>query len=262
MPSLEICTGIGCSVGCTKYCPQEIFTRNYRGERRLSFDGFKEIISTVPPEVTLIFAGISEPMLNQSATDMILYASAKGHKIQLLTTLVGLTLQDAEDLVVVPFDDFILHLPDVERNARIPQTPEYFAVQSHILANVSRIRFMNMGGYFATDHSEDMIRGNPLPKKQYRITCDRMEDPAYFVLPNGAVYYCIMTKGQSHKIGSLYTCTWDELTAKLPVVAKELKADKDSICYQCCYAQPYWLHKLVEIKMNVLGKKKLFEVRI
>lgn len=63
--NLEISTVVGCKMNCD-YCPQKVHVKTYTDKTRetvMSLDNFKTILSTVPKECEIIFAGMAEPWL-------------------------------------------------------------------------------------------------------------------------------------------------------------------------------------------------------
>jgi radical SAM protein with 4Fe4S-binding SPASM domain len=262
MQSFEITTQIGCSVNCTKYCPQEIISTKYMGERILHLDIFKQLTSTIPLNVLIVFSGVSEPFQNQECADMILHAHNKGHKIRIFTTLTGLKLYDAIRLRVVPFERFTLHLPDAEGNAKIPLTQTYYETLGEILTHTNNISFMNMGNSFISFGHENVFRGNPPKLKSYHPHCSCLETPNFIMQPNGDVYFCCQTKGLVEKVGSLYENTYRELIDpnKFKRQSKRMQKDPSSICRVCYFSQPYWLYKLKDIKQKVFGEKLMFDI--
>jgi hypothetical protein len=108
--------------------------RQYRSaKRRLAFDDFQLALDKMPDDVIIIFAGFSEPFLNEYCTRMILHAHAKGHPLCVFTTAVGMTLDDVEQIREIPYSafphgGFTIHLPDARRLARIDVTPGYLEV--------------------------------------------------------------------------------------------------------------------------------------
>jgi hypothetical protein len=54
---IEITTKIGCPCNCLKFCPQEILINNYTGEKTLSLNNFKLVLSSIPPNMEIAFAG-------------------------------------------------------------------------------------------------------------------------------------------------------------------------------------------------------------
>lgn len=118
---IAISTVIGCKNYCN-YCPQEKVTKGYSKRSKInimSFDTFKTCIDKLPKDVIINFAGFSEPCLNPDYVKMIFYANEKGHKIQLLTTIVGMKSSDVDQLENVHFLRFLVHLPDNKDQTKI-----------------------------------------------------------------------------------------------------------------------------------------------
>jgi hypothetical protein len=255
--TFDITTQIGCSVNCLKYCPQEIIISRYKGERHLSLDAFKQFISTVPKNTIIEFSGFAEPFLNQECPDMILWAHKKGHEIIIYSTLVGLTPSEADRILHIPFKEFVLHLPDAEGNANIPNTVRYRTVLGEVLTRVHNISFMNMGYGFTTVHCEDMARGINLKRRTGRVYCPFFMNGAtnYQVLPNGDVFFCCMTRGLAGKVGSLYENTYEELieSQRYEKQVMELQTDPMSICHICSRVHPYWFSRIEKIKSYLFG---------
>jgi hypothetical protein len=258
--SFEITTQIGCSVQCKKYCPQELIVSRYKGERHLSLETFKKFISTVPTDVNIHFAGFCEPFLNPECPDMILWAHEKGHKIVIASTLVGLKSGDADRIMGIPFDRFILHLPDIYGNARIPITPEYLDVLGKILSNVSNISYMNMGADFVSNNRENVARGCATKRHTGRISCHLLNRAStnYQIVPNGDVFLCCMTATLSGRIGSIYKNTYEELKdpKQFSEMVLKLETDPESICHMCSWSYPRWHNGIKKVVFRLLGDKK------
>jgi uncharacterized Fe-S cluster-containing radical SAM superfamily enzyme len=69
---LEVSTVSVCKVGC-KYCPQSLLYSRYGKKEYMTLDNFKVILSKLPKDVTIDFAGFVEPFLNEYTSDMILH---------------------------------------------------------------------------------------------------------------------------------------------------------------------------------------------
>jgi hypothetical protein len=257
MPYLEITTQIGCKVNCIQYCPQELIVAKHSKMKKLSCDNFDHFISTVPKDVTISFAGFCEPFLNQECTDMMILAHESGYRVQVYSTLVGLTLDDAKRVIDIPFEYFVLHLPDADGKATIPITDEYLKVLGLILSNVRHLSFMNMGAEFTTCDVENIARGKVGKKMSSRVTCVSLKIPNYTVLPNGDVHFCCVTRGLTEKIGSLMSETYPELISKFKENSLRLQTDPDSICHRCGNASNYYKSKLHDIKCRVFGKNPI-----
>ena len=258
-PNFEVTTQIGCSVNCIRYCPQEIITTRYEGERVLTLSNFLRLIKDVPADYPIIFSGLSEPFQNQDTPVMILEAHKIGHPIIVFSTLVGLTPSGANHIKDIPFERFTLHLPDPLGVASIPETNDYNKSLNIILRNVKKLWFMNMGYYFKSDRSEERVRGLiTAPFRKGGVTCDHHEYPDYFVLPNGDAYFCCQTRGQTEKVGNLFKESYGDLVKKFPGIQCRLQTDPDSICHYCSIATPYWMYpikKLFGDKLIEIGKR-------
>jgi radical SAM protein with 4Fe4S-binding SPASM domain len=249
IPFLEITTRIGCKVNCIKYCPQELIVANHKTDCNLTFGTFRHLLSTVPSSVTIQFAGFCEPFLNPDCSDMILWAYAKGHPVQIYSTLVGLTIEDADRILDIPFEHFELHLPDAEGNATIPITKEYLEVLGMVLSRVHNLSFMNMGGEFTSSGVERLARGTSTIQKYGRVTCRDLRTPNYTMMPNGEVYFCCATRGVAEKVGSLYENTYQELVDKFPQQSRRLQKDERSLCHRCASSEP-WLKRELLIRIS------------
>ena len=250
--SLEFTTSIpimGCPVRC-KYCPWKEIAERYNGPRHLTLEQFKRFISTIPdekrPYVRIQFGGLSEPHLNPETTDMILYAHELGHPIIDFTVLSWLTKEDCERLKDVPFENFIVHLPDAEGVSKIPMTDQWTAALKWVIRTVKNRRFMDMGGEFVSDDSELIVKGIAPVIHRGRVTCEPIRTPQYSVLPNGDVFFCCQSKCQDLFIGNLNRFTYQELVSIHKPFAKSLQSDSKAICRKCKVGQPIWKHKLME----------------
>jgi hypothetical protein len=257
--TFEFTLRIGCPVACLKFCPQEIITSRYQGPKELDFETFKKFLSTVPESETIIFSGLSEPFSNPDCARMICHAHDKGHKIWLFTTLVGLSVSDAEFLTKkIPFDRLCLHLPDASSNARIPVTPDYLKALGYVLENVSKIEYMNMGGLFSTNRTEQFVRGEPgFYRKNWRIWCRFLDSPQYNILPNGDVYVCCVTQrfisgqeGYAGVIGNLHQNTYPELAEKFPEIKRSLESDLNSLCQTCPASEVWWKRSVLNFRLR------------
>ena len=247
----EITTRIGCPVNCKKYCPQEVITKNYEGEKILTLENFKELIKSIPSNIPINFSGVCEPFVNPRTVDMIEYSNKLGHPIIIFSTLVGLSPPNADRISKIPFEEFILHLPDANRNAHIPLTRDYFLSLKIILSSVNNISFMNMREPFASNNAEKIARGEPCNIHDGRVICFRHEIPNLNMMPNGDVYFCCICRGLTEKVGSLYENTYQELVDKMKMMSVRLQTDKNSICHKCGYAVPYWKYQLRKVKRMI-----------
>ena len=178
---------------------------------------------------------------------MVLYAYKKGHRIQIFSTLVGLSPNDAMRLVTIPIDYFQLHLPDACGKAKIPITTTYKETLRIILSGVKNISFMNMGGEFRSSKVEEIGR-DKIRKRTGRVGCPGLFRPDFSMLPNGDVYVCCVTRGLGGMVGSLAIDTYQEIMKDFYWQSLSLQKDTNSFCHYCMFAQPYWYYLLAELK--------------
>jgi hypothetical protein len=252
--TVDITTQIGCPVQCTKYCPQELIVKRYKGERHLALDNFKKFIYDIPISTEIRFVGDSEPFVNQETPDMIIWAYEKGHPIVVYSTLVGLTPANAARILFIPFKQFILHLPDAENNAKIPLTQDYLTVLGMVLTHVHNITYMHMGNDFVSNEREMAARGLIRKRKNGNQYCRLFDDSNYQIHPNGNVHFCCYTT-IDEKVGSLHDSTYSELRSpeSFNKQVKRMKTDPHSLCHICFFAKPAWMGYFVRAKSKWLG---------
>jgi hypothetical protein len=261
---IEITTSVpkgGCPIRCTKYCPQELIDANYCGDRWMTKDIFGTLIKDIPSSQCLSFCGFSEPFLNQYCIDMIEYAYKKGHPIEICSTLVGMTEDQARRLIKIPISYFLLHHPDFYNNAKIPSTEKYWRVKNIIEHGIEWLADIRMSATFRTVHVENMAR-NPKEMKKYKgkRICRFMDNINYVMMPNGDLFYCCMTRGLSDKVGNLHETPYPKLALLHPVIARKMQNDPDSICHICPASTNYYIHKCKQMKDKILSGKSLKKV--
>jgi len=262
-PTMEITTIIpekGCVVDCV-FCPQRVLEKVYTGTRIMTLDAFKTLIDRIPRDVRITFAGFTEPWMNKYCTDMVLYAHEQGHPISVFTTGVGVSVEDLERIVDIPYHGnpnggFTLHLPDSELLARHPITPGYLTTLTWLRDNHHRIRnfsTMTMGqvhpsvkhlfdwapSFEMWSRAGNLVRESLLKPKLINLrdrwnavyhegerTCGCVEHLYHNVLlPNGDVSLCCMDYGLDHILGNLYTQNYED-------VIPEAQSCRD-ICNYC-----------------------------
>jgi len=260
-PTLEITTIIpekGCVVDCV-FCPQRTLEEVYKGTRILTLDAFKSMVDKIPKDVRITFAGFTEPWMNKYCTDMVVYAHDQGHPVSVFTTGVGVSTEDMEAIVHIPFagnpnGGFVLHLPDAEMLARHPITPGYLKTLEWMRDNRHRIEnfsVMSMGkelhpsirhifdwapSYEMWSRAGNLIRESVAKPQLITLrdrwnaithtgpkTCGCIEGLYHNVLlPNGDVSLCCMDYGLDHIIGNLNKQTYEDLIPQ------------DQTCYDLC----------------------------
>ncbi len=231
----------------------------------MELETFVRCIDKLPREVRIHFSGMAEPWLNEDCTEMLLYAARRGHIITVYTTLVGMTAMDFERIRDVPFDYFVLHLPDTEGHSSIPVTSEYLSLLERILdADLTILgeRQISCHGPLHRDVAE-LLRG------RYPVM-DTMVDRAgnlaeglsvaspatgpimcaragrilnrNVLLPDGRVALCCMDYGLQHVLGNLLDVTYDEVL--YGAAANQVRAAMDDesqalLCRNCTVAVPF-----------------------
>jgi hypothetical protein len=233
----------------------------------MTLEMFKSFMRTIPKTTALYVGGFSEPLQNQEAISMMEWANEQGYPIRLFTTMVGVKAKDIDRLCAIPYDMFVLHLPDPHGIAHIPTTQEYLENFREIVTRVKKLRFMNMGLDFVTNHREDVARGKTFGERfRNKRTCVFMESPRYELMPNGEMYFCCECSCLSMRIGSLYENTYPELEARHTGLSEMYRNDPDSICQYCCLSVPYWPKKisdtLEDTKNRITGGKMIKEMPI
>lgn len=229
MRKLEVTTTAGCRVGCT-FCPQKAFSGGYirtGAARLMDWETFTACLAKIESGIGVSFGGMSEPFQNPLCTDMVLHAKARGHAVEIFTTLVGLDPDRLERLLEglrlgeAPDDDRLyVHVPSVENFERIPLTPEHLGMLRRLLAASPSVEFHYHGSrphdglaelpfgdrlqYWAIHdraHNETalMRRGR---RKRGPLACI-MNLEVNILLPNADVLICSQDFGAEEVIGNL-----------------------------------------------------------
>jgi sulfatase maturation enzyme AslB (radical SAM superfamily) len=236
MPSfprmLEITLIAPCPIQCS-YCPQDVLTKNYLGDKKMTWDVFKKIMSNTPSDVEISFAGFGEPMVHSKSVDMIKYAQSQGHEVALCTTGVGMSKCDLDQLCKLKKFWYVkYHMLRGEAAKKFDQS---ILDEGDIPAN-EFIR-SKVGG---DDGSWLVSRAGNLEDKIYKegsIFCRRSPNLTQpVVMPDGNAYLCCCDFGLKAPVGNLLTQTFDELD-----VTKYLEAQQngdDVICRHCELSLP------------------------
>jgi len=249
MPHLEFTVVKSCRVAC-HFCPQKTLAENYKSkERALSLDNFKLILSKVPKSVVIHFSGFSEPFLNPETPEMIRHANKKGFKVNIYSTLVGLTETGAEILRDNHPEFFRVHVSDGK--AMKIADDEWIKQHEIFLKTGIKGSYMAMGKVAPKVEShlrekgikyevpEMLSRGGnldiPTPYLEGKIYCVADRWHQNVVLPDGNVYVCCMDYGLTMPLGNLLSQGYDEIHKKAEEYRKN-DAPADSICRKCEWA--------------------------
>lgn len=207
-----VTTAIGCPINCIEYCPQEVWKKIYKGNRSLSLENFKVLLSQIPKNVAINFAGLSEPFTNPDCTNMIIYAHQQGYKIVLYSTFLGATLEDIDRIKKIPFIRVMVHLPDGKQF--IAKNPKHWEVLMYAIQNIRTCEFITMNALFETCGYENYARG--MRGKPRRVQyCQRLKIPQTMLLPNGDLLTCCQDCLFEGNLGNLFKENYNTLVAKI-----------------------------------------------
>ncbi len=248
--SLEITTNIGCPVGCLKYCPQESLLRRYGSDNRMmSIEVFKKILEHTPRNVNIIFSGFSEPFANPNCIEFIKLASAAGHKIDIFSTLWGVTRENVEELKQLHFRAFCVHLPD-GHIMHEPQTKDYRNVFFELQSKLPNIVTMSMNENFVSNNRENVVRCIQKKAKPYGWCSKFHVELAPVVLPDGSVYLCCFDFGLRNPVGNLIKSNYSSI--KKSILKKE---GKFSECQYCS-----WNKNKIKHNLAAFGKRLFYSL--
>lgn len=224
----------------------------------MRFEDFKTIISTVPKEVEIVFAGMAEPFLNPECAMMIDYTHEEGYKIGVYSTTVGMSIEDLLWIHDIPFNYFTLHLPDAHGRMRLKVDDKYLKILEKVI-NTLDCQMMVIGELHpkvkeitgeVADHSHGLLSraGNiktlAINPKKGVLQCSACGPKIdhNVVLPSGEVLLCCMMYDNSHIIGNLLDQPYESLfeSDEYKRVMAGLAGDEsiDIKCRVCELSQP------------------------
>lgn len=240
--TLEVCTVASCSVRC-KLCPQDVLKAAYpKGTaHRLTWDAFAVALESVPKHVRIHFSGFVEPWLNPECSEMLAIALMRGYRVAVYTTCVGMA--DPKDVarMLVTFKDRVdvvcVHLADGEHMPFQdgPQAAPFFIAALRAGGIEPEVMMMSGPDFAAVDRAGNLIPS--LIRRTGPIRCSYSPDYSHNVmLPNGDVHLCCMDYGLKHKLGNLFTDTWETImqgeTLRTLRESNE-RDDGDTLCRRC-----------------------------
>ena len=272
--TLEINLAIGCKLNC-KYCPKDKMVQKYRANNqnavmKLSLDDFKVVLSHLDRKVVLGFGGSSEPFSNTQCIPMIRYAYDQQYKVSLFTTLTDVTKEELANLRSIPFEHFIVHIPDSDSNSRFIIDDTYMDALKYVVEHIP-ITYFSCHGSALHPQVRDIVEPYEAPvsylehiadragnleieglrkyRPKGRIACvwgngydvARMSGWNPMVMPDGTVILCCNDYGMKHILGNLITQTMDEIKEGAEyqriVQGMELEGD-DILCRRCAQGTP------------------------
>jgi len=209
---------------------------------------------------------------------MILYANEKGHKIQLLTTIVGMKYSDIIHLEKVPFLRFLVHLPDNQAQTKIDVSDNFVKVIDKLLKSTIDIEWKF---HQSPSENEDvhpklkqllikasiyssLIKAN-LITRAGSIEIEGKSTPQKIIgkikgchllytnqlLPNGDVFICCMDWELKYHLGNLLESNYASLFQS-KTFKNILKGFKDNnseiLCRYCelCQKEEIFISKVVK----------------
>ena len=288
--AITITTNIGCRVQC-KFCPQDDIMTSYAEKEKgpkiefgnpvmMTYQTFVSILEKIPKDISIIFSGFTEPYLNPECGKMIEYAFERGHGIQVFSTLVGMTLLDVDILKKVneKLTKFVIHLPDVEKYAKIALTSELKQVLEKIISlPIKNTRLMSMGTVPEKIENIIGVKINASEMVSWAghidyvdqnetvdgpILCgiddggDNKGIPAV-VVPSGDVVLCVKDWSMEYILGNLLKCTFEDLyqSKRYKEVIQRMASDNDNVlCRNCEHA--------ISVKKIQESEQKLKDLQI
>ena len=286
--TITFTTNIGCRVNC-KFCPQDDIMKSYAEKENIakinfgdpsmmSYEAFVTMIEKVPKDVVVIFSGFTEPYLNSECSKMIEYTFEKGYRIEIFSTLVGMTLEDVDILKKIEpqLVKITIHLPDTEKYAKIALTEQFKQVLKRIISlPIQNTFFMTMGTVpeeiekiiGIKVHASQMVNwaghiddGLVTERNEGPLVCSMHEDRDNkyippIIVPNGDVVLCCKDWSMEYVLGNFLKCSFDELyeSETYKEVTKKMASENDNVlCRNCEFAIPVNKKKKLEQKLKEL----------
>lgn len=247
-----------CVNNCT-VCPQDILSKAYKGIARLNLEDFKKALENTPKDVTIQFAGFSEPFTNPDCPQMIRYAYEQGYKVSLFTTVVGLTLEGLNIIKDCKFTRVALHLPDNRGYAKIRTTQTYKDVLAAFMQTLEVTTYMSMNKRLFLDNERagNTITASPERHIYGAFYCSKLLEPEFILLPNCDITLCCMDYGLKHQLGNLLTETYDDIqnsSQYKKICSNRFRHDGDTLCRSCAVpSRIYWRyvdHLLIKMRFR------------
>lgn len=244
--TLEITTVTVCRVDCNPVCPQRAFRRAYAGggaklDQVLTLENFRTVVDKVPTSVRINFAGFADPCLNPRFLEMLEYARASGHPVDLFTTFLGARLDWIPRIRAAHPDHLVVHTPDNHGIAHLPADPEWDAVfaEAHRRLDITGWSRMSERNGFVNNLRAGNVEGSKPPRVVGPFHCARLTPASFVLLPNGDCVLCCMDWRLKHRVGNLLRQTWQELLdgperARILRDSHSLRAG-DTLCRTCTF---------------------------
>ncbi len=260
---IEITTAMGCRLNC-RFCPQKKLLEEYKKTENpnktvMTLEDFKGILSQVYENGIITFSGMSETFENEEASLMIREAYERGFKLQLFTTLQGMSDKDFDILKGVKFQMIVLHIPDEEENSKFVIDEEYLEHLQRFISEYDILYYFCHGNVHplvsniinpkTPIDSEIKNRAGNLKEEELqeyhwdkgRIVCTgtifntngAASGWTPLLLPNGTLLACCNDYGLELILGNLYNESWEKILNSEKFAWFEKAFDDDSIDILC-----------------------------
>jgi hypothetical protein len=114
----------------------------------MSFAAFELFLNKIPKNVRIDFSGYSEPFLNPNAMDFVEHTINEGYSLVIYSTLMGVSIKDAERLSFLlnkkKINYLVIHLPDDHNNMPGFKISEEYLKSLEILLCSDNVSAMTM----------------------------------------------------------------------------------------------------------------------
>ena len=236
--TIEITTYIGCSNMC-EYCPQILLINRYKNQREdkenkpqtvLTLKNFKKYIETIPSDIDFHFTGYVEPFDCPECDELLLLSHQEGHKIQINTTLEGLTY----DKYVIKSNPQNLGLHSHGgthcQALEILKELNVDGLLPHSGSSPTSTRSQNVEKVLDPKSAPYKVQKSKIPAPwNIRGKCSRIYQPV--LTPDGRLGLCCQDYGLDEVAGNLSRQTWDEYRESEKF--KELEKNGAEMCDYC-----------------------------
>ncbi len=282
MKTLEITTQIGCPLMCT-FCPQDKLRQAYTDPiKKMSVETFATVLSKLPKDVRIVFAGYTEPWANDLCNDFLELSLQQGFDVSIYTTLYNITPARCDQLIVLlkqyklQIKEFWVHLPDQNKNMVGFRYSKDFEYALDCVSRLKNVNYMTMDSESKMDPTIQTnivpqswylhtrannltfknIKQQPVnspPRYEFIVECTRNKDyHSNILLPNGDVILCCMDYGLKHTLGNLLTQSYDEILhgrelKRLTELNNQIGFSEETLCKSCndAYCHTPWNNKKV-----------------
>jgi radical SAM protein with 4Fe4S-binding SPASM domain len=252
--AIEFTLSVSNCLSC-HFCPQDKLAGAYNSDvKKMTLSDFITIVHKLPDDVELDFSGFSEPFLNPLCGQMIFHASQQGRKINLYTTLMGLSESQSDLLKQSKIEYIRIHVPDNKGlliknepwlrqfnlflTTKLPFTAMAMGEIDNTLAVILDKRgvkveiptMINRAG-----NLDWLDAGRPISGG---VTCAAERYHQNVVLPDGTVAGCCCDYSIEKNLGNLLTESYETISQRAEEWSKDTNPPQSSMCRKCSWAKP------------------------